>query len=239
MNIPDTDPHSINRANKTAWEHLYAGARQPVWGRHPIGFLDSFRENLVPEKGEEVLDAGCGDGRNLPWIHQLGGVLTGCDASHSALQEAARRMKSEGLEIPRLVRCDLDALPFADGSFHLLFLIDVFETVPVIEAVICELYRVCAPGGRILINIPDDSDSIVGKDMQPTESGGWLYRGRYYFHFYDRDEALDLLMETGFSILEERVCSWEEDPHPGFRPEVHLHTSRVFLLQKPEVELPA
>ncbi|NIV31845.1 MAG: methyltransferase domain-containing protein, partial [Anaerolineae bacterium] len=45
-------------------------------------------------------------------------------------------------------------LPLEDGSFDLVFLLDTVEHCDDDDAVLRECYRVCAPGGHLVITVP-------------------------------------------------------------------------------------
>jgi SAM-dependent methyltransferase len=45
-------------------------------------------------------------------------------------------------------------LPFEDGSFEMVFLLDTVEHCDDDAAVLRECYRVCAPGGHLVITVP-------------------------------------------------------------------------------------
>ena len=221
---------SLNRFNMDAWEQLYAASGESVWGEEPIGFLPAWLDRMRANGGPgcRVLEAGAGDGRNLPALASLGGALYACDGSASALERAGRRLGGQVV----LKQCELGNLPFADGFFDLVCLFDVFETLPEVGRAVAELYRVTATGGLAVANVPDFSDGIAGHDMTPLESGGFLFRNRYFFRFYEEHEAEEILRAAGFHVLHSELCTWEEPAHPGFRSESHRHTSRVFALAK-------
>jgi hypothetical protein len=69
--------------------------------------------------------------------------------------------------------------------------------------------------------------------MQPAEGGGWLYQGRYYYHFYTRAEAEALFLAAGLELAASDDCVWDEAPHPHFRAVSHRHHSRVVLGRRP------
>jgi len=50
----------------------------------------------------------------------------------------------------------LDALntPFADGQYDVVGLFDVIEHISDDKAVLREMYRICKPGGRIILTVP-------------------------------------------------------------------------------------
>lgn len=219
----------LNLENKSAWDRLYASTPDLIWGREPIAFLPRClpRANDLPPGG--VLDAAAGEGRNLSTLLTLERPVTACDASPAALAKipAAHRERITTLQ------CDLDSVPQPDASFAFILLSDVVETLPAPAPVMAELFRLLAPGGLLLTNIPSDDDGIAGVEMQSVASGGWLYRGRYFYRFYDRAEAEGLLTTVGFELVSDDVCSWLEPAHPHFREQSHQHRSHVLLVRRP------
>ncbi len=225
-----SDPRHLDTRNKEAWDRLYRRTRERVWGQTPIGFLAEmapYVRTRLPA-GARALDAATGEGRNLPVLTEWADEVHGCDASRNALDKIPEEVRREVC----LKACELQAMPYADGTFDLVLLSDTFETLPDPQPVLAELARVVRAGGFLLANIPDTSDEIAGVDMDPAEEGGQWYRGRYYYRFYNRDEAVALLAEAGYEVDVERVCHWVEPAHPNFRDEEHHHTSRVFLLKR-------
>lgn len=97
--------------------------------------------------GPRVLDAGSGTGRNLEQYRRLGDV-TGVDASPLALEYCRRRGFDD------VVLAGLEALPFEDDRFDLVFATDVLEHVEDDLAVLRELRRVSAPGAVLLVTVP-------------------------------------------------------------------------------------
>jgi SAM-dependent methyltransferase len=63
--------------------------------------------------GDRILDLGCGPGRHAAELERLGGQVIGFDLSRVMLRRARERTRA------RLVRGDMRALPFRDGSFVL------------------------------------------------------------------------------------------------------------------------
>lgn len=93
-----------------------------------------------------VLDAGCGTGINLIAFEKLGKTF-GLDFEAEALRYCRRR----GLK--RLVQGDVQRLPFADGTFNLVFLLDVLshKTITSDEAVLQDVHRILRRGGFLLL----------------------------------------------------------------------------------------
>lgn len=222
----------LAKANKWAWDRLYASVPDSVWGAAPLPFLESFRTEFRSSVTgpRRFLDAGCGEGRNLPFLLSCADAEThAIDASMHALAKIPPAVK-----VRVQSRCsDLGETGYPTAYFDAITLLDVVETIPDRERVLKELNRVLKPGGILLCNIPGMDDGVAGKDMSPINEDAFLYRGKYYFRFHSRGEAETLLHEAGFEVLRCEPSRWEEEPHPGFRNDKHEHTSLVFLVRKP------
>ncbi len=94
----------------------------------------------------EILDAGCGSGRNLQVLARYGAV-TGLEPSGTSLEVAQQR------GIGTVVPGSIEAMPFADDSFDLAASLDVIEHVDD-SAALRELLRVVHPGGHLLLTVP-------------------------------------------------------------------------------------
>jgi SAM-dependent methyltransferase len=99
--------------------------------------------------GGRALDFGCGTGRSTRFLRDLGFDVVGVDIAESMLVRA-REKDPEGDY--RLVPDG--ALPGLDaGSFDLILSVFTFDNIPVLEqkvALLTELRRLLAPGGRIV-----------------------------------------------------------------------------------------
>lgn len=62
------------------------------------------------------------------------------------------------------VRADACQLPFRDASFDLIVQFHVLEHIPDDHSAICEMRRVIAPGGRILLQVPQRSGVPTDED---------------------------------------------------------------------------
>lgn len=228
---PHSSPLSaeLNNQNKSAWDELYASTSEPVWGDTPVAFLAQHLPRAEALPAGSVLDAATGEGRNLPPLLALGRPVTACDASAAALAKIPAPLRQR----VTLVESDLADLPLPAAQFAFVLLCDVVETLPEPIPVLRELHRLLVPGGQILLNIPGDDDGITGIDMQPAGPHGWLYRGRYYYHFYSRAEAEALLVAAGLEPLERQVTTWSEAPHPHFRQDAHTHRSLILSARRP------
>lgn len=146
----------------------YLAEETGEWGRRLVG--------LRP--GARVLDLACGAGRHLRAMGALGIRAVGADLSADLLAEAARR----GARC--ITRCDMRRLPFRAGAFEAVALFfnsfGYFAGEDEDAGVLREAARVTAPGGGLLLEIPNAPE--VRKHLVPRS----------------------LRMEPGFRAVEER-----------------------------------
>ena len=107
---------------------------------------------------QRVLDIGCRDGKQALALarrfacHVIGvePVQANLDRGR-ALMEAAGREEPEVASRVELVRGQIEAIPFPDGSFDLVWARDMLIHVPDLVGAFVESKRVLAPGGRMLL----------------------------------------------------------------------------------------
>ena len=116
--------------------------------------------------GARILDAGCGVGMYTEQFRRFSPHVTGVEIDLAVARQARSRQ-------PGIVIAPAEALPFADGSFDVLFSHEVIEHVTNDAAAAAEMLRVVAPGGRIVIFCPNR--------LYPFETHGHYWRGRYHF----------------------------------------------------------
>jgi len=102
---------------------------------------------LQPQPSERILDIGGGTGR----VSQTFGdayVVVVCDPSWGMLREARQKQM--------VACCGLaEHLPFADGAFDRVVMVDTFHHLRDQHAAAKETLRVLRPGGRLVIEEPD------------------------------------------------------------------------------------
>lgn len=119
-----------------------------VWDsiRSP-GHLASFEAALeaVPGSPARALDVGTGTGDGAFAIARRWPTaeVVGIDLAEAMVEAARRKTPAELAERVRFERADAAALPFPDGAFDLVALVNV---IPFFD----ELARVVGPGGRVL-----------------------------------------------------------------------------------------
>ena len=150
------------RADKRAVFLAGRGARLYAW----LTDHHLWREHLAevvrgPDLvGARVLDVGCGPGDGALVLGRLvgpGGRVTGVDLSTAMVEIARHRVARRAPELrARVALQEADAadLPFADASFDVTIGHSFLYLVADPAAVLRELTRVLAPGGRLVLLEP-------------------------------------------------------------------------------------
>ncbi len=110
------------------------------------------RDALGARPGDRILDLGCGPGFAIAeLVDQVGtaGSIVGVDRSPQMLAAATRRCT--GHPNVTLYEADAAGLPLEDATFDRALCVQVLEFVPDVPAVLAELRRVVAPGGRAVV----------------------------------------------------------------------------------------
>ena len=102
------------------------------------------------QTGHDVLEVGVGTGLNAP-LYPADCRVTAIDRSESMLEKAKVRVARGGLEHVRLLEMDAANMTFASDSFDSVCAPYLVSVVADPIAVVREMYRVCRPGGRMVI----------------------------------------------------------------------------------------
>jgi SAM-dependent methyltransferase len=104
------------------------------------------------ERGEVVLDLGCGAGTDLLIAAQMAGPTgraIGVDMTSAMLERARASAAEMSLENVELHESLIEALPLPDASVDVVISNGVIDLIPDKEAVFDEIDRVLRPGGRL------------------------------------------------------------------------------------------
>jgi len=196
---------------------------------NPYGYNRwGFAWEYVPEGATAHLDFGCHDGAFLNTLKDKKiGRLVGMDISEEAVKKGKERFPK--LEIIKIG--EASNLPFEDGTFNLVTVLDVLEHVYKQAELLVELNRVLSDGGRLIITVPGQhlfSFLDMGNfKFRFPRLHRWHYclwhsreeyeyryesnpdgligdisaRKRWHEHF-SREKLRRLLAEAGFSIID-------------------------------------
>jgi ubiquinone/menaquinone biosynthesis C-methylase UbiE len=96
-----------------------------------------------------ILDAGGGTGRVAQYLRGKAAQIVVADESLKMLHEAK---KKDGLQP---IQTYTENLPFKNGTFDCIIMVDALHHVADQRKTINELWRILKPGGRLIIEEPD------------------------------------------------------------------------------------
>ena len=153
-------------ATETMDKRAELGHASQIWTRGLERRLQMVREHVTLE-GKRILDIGCGVGAFVRRLREFSPQVYGFDIDRESVTTAA----AEGL--PNLALAVGEHLPYPDASFDVIFLHEVLEHVDDDVATLKEARRVLAPGGRVVIFVPNR--------LYPFETHGIFIGKKYVF----------------------------------------------------------
>jgi len=159
--------------NDPCGSHYVAGA-----SRHTLEWFTKIEEHRYGEYGpwmpelmefaqhggQDVLEIGGGMGTDLAQFARHGARVTDVDLSSGHLQIAQENFALRGLT-GRFVHQDAETLPFADGSFDLVYSNGVLHHTPNTAEVIGEIFRVLRPGGKVIAMVYAENSLIFWRNI--------------------------------------------------------------------------
>ena len=145
------------------WQANPCGAKfadLPVGSREFFQAVEAHRyetEWHIPEvvqfenwRGKAVLEIGCGLGTDAVNFARAGAHYTGVDLTERSIELVQSRFAYEQLQ-GTLRTADAENLPFADGTFDLVYSHGVLHHTPDTGHAINEAHRVLKPGGTAMV----------------------------------------------------------------------------------------
>jgi SAM-dependent methyltransferase len=165
----------------------------PSWDYYPtyLAKLEAVRRWLDRLPGRtRVLDAGCGEGVLVSeYVGRL--AIEGVDPNYSS---AHVRLAS------------VTALPYEDGAFERALCLDVLEHLTFEEQprALAELHRVLAPGGELLVSVPNLAH--LQSRVHFILTGRLIRTASEIKHPGDRPagEYIEMARRAGFQLVERR-----------------------------------
>jgi SAM-dependent methyltransferase len=163
------DPAAASATLRDAWED--EAARWIAWARSPgtDHFFWRFSLpallDLTPAPGRLTVDMGCGEGRVARELIARGHRVVGIEGSPTLAQAARNADPPTDVHV-----ADASAMPLDDGAADLCVASMVLLNVDDLDAVIAEVARVLAPGGRFVFSTthPDSGRRKAGDDYFAT-----------------------------------------------------------------------
>lgn len=174
--------------------------------------------NVNPQKGESILDVGCGDGYYLHLLSNLGIQnlkLTGTDFDKDGLKSAKRNLKNKKITF---VWSDLmTKTPFRSNSFDKIVMSEVAEHLPDDVKCLKEVFRILKPGGTLCLSVPNAHypllwdpvnkvlESLSGRHIK---SGFWAGLWNMHIRLYKPEQIKKVLQKAGFKVLQTKALTF-------------------------------
>ncbi len=160
----------------------------------PQAEIVAFAEQLVQfSAGAPVLDAGCGRGRNIVYLSQMGFGAFGCDLSVAGLEIAKTKVEQAQMSAHFSI-ADLTCLPYADNAFAAVICVHAlpFALKADIAQAVLEFRRVLRPAGWVYLDLlnHNSEDYGCGPELEPET---FLDPDGMPIHFSTRQELDEFL----------------------------------------------
>lgn len=132
---------------------LLVSLNQSLNPRPPSVLYDTLATLHINEESA-ILDIGCGWGtHSCNLVTRFGCYVTGVDLAAINIELACRRAETMGISTrTAFLQGDIQALPFADALFDLIWCYDMLEHIPSLKQGLRECARVLKPGGAMFIH---------------------------------------------------------------------------------------
>jgi SAM-dependent methyltransferase len=154
--------------------------------------------------GARVLDYGCGHAGYLSDFHHRGVAISGAEIAEYAV-EACRKYGYDVHKVDNFSR-----IPFDEGVFDVIYLMQVFEHLRAPHDFLQELARILKSGGMLYLAVPNAA-SIWRKVFSTNWVSGWF--APFHLYHYTCGTLEKLAGQHGFDL----VNTWTRTPESWFR----------------------
>jgi SAM-dependent methyltransferase len=187
------------------WERIFQ--REGRVFLEPRPQILKFANALLEYGLRSVLDLGCGTGRHVVHMTQMGLYVTGLDNAPTALKLTRKWLKEEGLSAGLVLSDMRNPLPFADQSFDAVLSTQVIHhaRLNTVIGTAIEIARVTRIGGRILVSVPTyaailkDSPELIEIEPNTFVPASGTERGLPH-HIFSPDELRNIFPR--FQVME-------------------------------------
>lgn len=209
--------------------HTSNPPRMSVWNEKPHPSFSRDIDFLKYKGVRNVLDAGCGEGREIKPFHDAGFHIIGVDASQSALKIFGEHFK--GSKNVTLVHALLEDISLEPESVDALICYHVLTHIREVDKVLDNFYTILRNGGYALLEFTSKKDSTYGQGVRLSDRE-FLQHGVYLR--YDEPNDIERMLKR-FEIVSPFTSEYITDPPHGagyIREKRHRHHSYFVIAQK-------
>ncbi|MBC5774826.1 class I SAM-dependent methyltransferase [Pontibacter sp. KCTC 32443] len=181
--------------------HIPITSLKAQFGDIDIYLFDQLLKGRI-QKGMKLLDAGCGNGRNIQYLMQAGVKVYGADVSETAIEQVNQLAKELAPTLParNFIVADLENLPFADTEFDVVICSAVLHfarSEAHFSSIITELWRVLKPGGLLFSRL----STTIGLEGKLQQMEGRFYQMAHGPVWFLADEAMLVKLEKQLGFM--------------------------------------
>lgn len=181
----------VARRRFDRWARTYERDRRSRFNARPQRQALSA---LDLQRGDRLLDVGCGTGAAVREAGLIADRAVGADISAEMIRRATEL--AEGLVNVEFVVADSEALPFPAGAFTALLCTASFHHYPNPTNALAEMSRVLDRGGRIVI-----ADGVADRVAARLADVVLRRLDRSHIRLYRSDELVAMLGDAGFAEI--------------------------------------
>ena len=180
----------------------------------PMGIVKNVAHEMKKRGFSDVLEIGCGQGRNAAWLAGKGFSVTGVDFLMRDLLKFKIYAEKKCIS-PYIVQNDISHLSFKENQFDVVLSLHVltFVTEDTRALVLQEVKRVLRPRGLLVAveRSPKDPDYRKGVEV---ERETYSFRG-FTHHFFSELELKELLSPMEVVVLRDMrtIDTTHDSPH--------------------------
>ena len=168
----------------------------------PMGLVRNVAFEMKKRNLSDVLELGCGRGRNCIWLAREHYSVTGIDFNLDDLLLIKKYMRTHDLSV-NIVQNDVSALSFKENTFDVVLSFNVLTYIreKMRKKVAEEVKRVLKPQGLFVLveRSPKDPLYRMGKEI---ELETYLFKGLAH-HFFSSEEFQSLLSPMEIAVQKE------------------------------------
>lgn len=198
MKKPDT-----SRDNQAYWEKTYATNTTTHISKQPSPFCDFVVSHPLFMKDRDLLELGCGNGRDSFRLAETGVQITAIDASKNAIEaNIAALAGKESKEASTLkfnavkIESDESLQPFKHAQqVYARFFIHAIP--PHIEAIVLKFFESLQKDSRLFLEYRTIRDSLLQRSEKISDNEGIH---THYRRFIDHKAFMQELKEKGYTV---------------------------------------
>ncbi|MBP8114768.1 MAG: class I SAM-dependent methyltransferase [Chitinophagaceae bacterium] len=150
---------------------------------------------------DKILDAGCGEGRNMHWFLQNGFEIYGTDINETAI--AQLRSTNPNLPVERLQVAAVEKLPYTDNYFNHIIssaVLHFANSTQHFKAMLTEMARVLKTNGSLFIRMT--SDIGIENNVKLISDGVYIIPDGSKRFLLTKTLLAECMQENNLSFLE-------------------------------------